>query len=96
MCTSDFHPSSPATCATCNKLIEATDISNQVLAAVDEARGGDDGRVKGWRTSRDARHVIVQLDLGWTRRLVVAVPHGGGEPEAIVKHSIFGSTKIKG
>ncbi|MGQ0764987.1 MAG: C-terminal helicase domain-containing protein [Gemmatimonadota bacterium] len=62
----------------------------------DEARGGDETRVKGWRVSRDARHVVVQLDLGWTRRLVVAVPHGGGAPEFIVRHSIFGSTTVKG
>jgi hypothetical protein len=79
-------------CATCAKLTDITgDLPDEVIAAVAEARGDDDSRVKRWRSARDARHVVVELDLGWTRRLVLAVPHGGGPVESVVSHSLLGS-----
>jgi hypothetical protein len=94
ICTSDF--SASGTCATCAKLADTGDLPDEILAAVAMARRGHEAKARGWRSARDANHVVVELDLGWMRRLVVAVPHGGGEAESIVAHSLFGSRKLIG
>jgi hypothetical protein len=92
VCTRDVGPSGDGLCATCLKLSDEADIPDEILAAVAKARGGSDAKVNRWRSARDARHVVVELDLGWTRRLVLAIPHGGGRAESAVSHSLFGST----
>lgn len=91
VCTNDFRPAGVTICATCSRLADVDDLPDEVLSSVAAARRGNETKVKRWRSARDARHVVVELDLGWTRRLVVAIPHGGGRAESIVTHSLFGS-----
>ncbi|HEX6533586.1 MAG TPA: hypothetical protein VF041_03260 [Gemmatimonadaceae bacterium] len=49
-----------------------------------------------WRLSRDATHTVVELDLGWTRRLVFTVRHGDARAETVVRHSVLGGRVVKG
>lgn len=96
VCTNDFRPATNQTCGTCGRLADVEDLSDAVLSSVAAARRGNETKVKRWRSARDARHVVVELDLGWTRRLVMAIPHGGGRAESVVSHSLFGSKNSSG
>ena len=77
------------------KLALATDPDDELIAAVVDLRGMDAGSPKSWKVSRDARHLVVELDLGWTRRLVMAVPHGESRAERAVNHSLLGSKILR-
>ncbi len=95
ICIADYRPGAPV-CATCSRLVEVDDLPNAILAAISHTIGDRASKVKRWRAARDARHAIVELGLRWTRRIVLAVPHGGGRPEAIVSHSILGRRVRRG
>ncbi len=95
VCTQDFSSTQPKTCATCAKLEPATDPDDELIAAAIELRGVDASSPKAWKIARDARHLIVELDLGWTRRLVLAVPHGQSRAERAVAHSAFRSRIVR-
>jgi hypothetical protein len=49
---------------------------------------------KRWKLARDLSHTIVELDLGWTRRLVFAVRHGDNVATKGRTHSAIGSKKL--
>jgi hypothetical protein len=89
-CASDM--ASGGRCATCSSLRVASDIPDDVIAAV--ARVSPDERVKERSIARDGSRFVVQLDLGWTRRMVVVVPHGAVEPSRVLRHSLFGSKQV--
>jgi hypothetical protein len=80
-------------CGTCRQLAEVVDPSDAVVTASVTANGGEPPKVKSWKVARDATHEMAELDLGWSRRLVLAVRHGDNVPEAVVRHSLLGSTK---
>jgi hypothetical protein len=80
-------------CATCRNLAPATDPTDALISAGITANGGEPAQAKSWRTARDAAHTVVELDLGWTRRLVFSVRHGDTVPQHIVRRSLFGARK---
>jgi len=90
VCTADT--SGGGRCATCASLHVADDIPDDVLAAV--ARVSPDGRVRERSIARDGSRFVVQLDLGWTRKIVVVVPHGAAEPSRAMRHSLLGSRQM--
>jgi len=90
VCTKDYSSGATRACATCRRLVEVTDVPDDILEAAMLARDGDSSRPKRWRMTRDSKHRIVELDLGWTRRLVVSVPHATVSPDTVVSHSILG------
>jgi hypothetical protein len=80
-------------CATCRGLAPTDEPSDALVAAAGEALGESRGRPKAWRTARDATHVVVEMDLGWTRRVVLAVRHGESVPEIVTRHSLLRGTR---
>lgn len=88
-------------CTTCRRLAALADPDDRLIMAAIAAQG--DGQpdaqgarglgVKAWRGARDATHTVVELDLGWTRRLVLAVRHGMDRADVIMSHSILGSRR---
>lgn len=76
VCVADLrNPSSPQKrCITCAQLKADADPDDHVIDAVVAALGGRQ-TPKRWRTARDATHTVVEVDLGWTRRVVLAVRH---------------------
>jgi hypothetical protein len=95
VCTRDYSAAHPRLCATCGKLTPVDDPDDELIAAAIELRGQDAASPKAWRLSRDTRHLIVELDLGWTRRIVMAVPHGQSRAERAVTHSALGSKTLR-
>ena len=94
VCVSDLTAGPKRICTTCAALADVSDPSDAIVQAAVAARG-DEGSPKRWRQARDATHMIVELDLGWTRRIVFAVRHGANEPAAVVRHSMLGTTVVK-
>lgn len=94
LCVRDFSASSPKTCATCAKLAYTMEIPDDILAASISVRG-DGGQPKGWRMARDAGHRVVDMDMGWTRRLTMSVPHGSSRADSVMAHSILGRRRIR-
>jgi hypothetical protein len=45
--------------------------------------------------ARDQTHVVVELDLGWSRRAVLTLRPGDAAPESVVRHSLVGSKRRK-
>lgn len=95
VCIDEYSAAHPRHCATCLRLAPADDPPDHVLNAVVELRGGDASPPKAWKIARDARHVIVQVDLGWSRRLTLSVPHGVDRAERAVATSILGSRVLR-
>jgi hypothetical protein len=66
---------------------------DDLLLHAAEAVLGDGGRPKSWKAARDATHRIVELEMGWTRRIVFAVRHGSERAEGVMRHSLLGSRR---
>jgi hypothetical protein len=79
-------------CRSCNRL-HAGEIPDQVLAAMSKLH--DRPAAREWLIARDASRYVVQLKLGWSRNLVLVVPHETGEVVRALKHSLLGSSNIK-
>ncbi len=92
ICRKDVHE---GRCRTCAKLADTTDPADELIQAALAANGGSPPRAKRWRTSRDASGTVVELDLGWTRRLVFGVPHGETAPATVVQHSALGTKRVR-
>jgi hypothetical protein len=54
----------------------------------------DDAKAKSWRAGRDATHRVVELDLGWTRRVVFTARHGSDVPDSVLRHSLLGTKRV--
>ena len=80
-------------CVTCGSLTRLDEPTDALLAAALVANAGEPPRAKAWASARDASHIVVQMDLGWTRRLVMSVRHGDTRPDTVVRHSLLGSSK---
>ncbi len=80
-------------CVTCRRLKDTDDPADELLHAAISANGGESPKPKAWRVARDAAGRVVELDLGWTRRLVFALPDGFTEATSVVRHSVMGSRK---
>jgi hypothetical protein len=79
-------------CATSGRLETATDMPDDVIAAVVRVSG--DVPPKERRIARDGTRFVVHLDLGWTRRLVITVPYGSAASTRVVRHSLLGSSEL--
>ena len=68
-------------------------LKRQVARQAAAATVVDGGRPKSWRVARDATHRVVELEMGWTRRIVFSVRHGSERPESVIRHSLLGSRR---
>lgn len=82
-----------ARCVTCRQMSDATDPAESILAAAIVANGGEPPVAKFWMIGRDAMHDVVDVDLGWSRRLVFSVRHSDNVPEFVMRHSLLGSSR---
>jgi hypothetical protein len=92
ICHSDLDTSIKR-CSTCKGLAPFVDPPDLLITAAIEANGGEPPTAKAWRSARDATHTVVELDLGWTRRLVFSVRHGDNVPQHVMRRSILGGRK---
>jgi hypothetical protein len=74
-------------CLTCTRLAPATDVADELIAAAVRLTRGR--RARGWAVARDESRHVVQVDFGWTRRIVLSVPHGSAEATAGMAHSLL-------
>ena len=97
VCTADLGQLEPARqarrCATCAQLTAVSDPPPAVVAAARTASGGESKASRTWRMARDRSHLVVELDLGLTRKTVFTLRHGDTVPDSIVKHSVLGSKR---
>jgi len=80
-------------CSTCLQLKDDADPADSLIAAGIGANGGEPPKAKTWKTGRDGTHTVVELDLGWTRRLVFVVRHGDSVAQGSVRHSLLGRSR---
>ena len=82
-------------CRTCARLIPVADLEEDLILAAVAANGGEPAKAKEWRVAQDAGGKVVQLDLGWTRRLTFTVQHGDAQPQTVVRQSLMGRKRIR-
>src|SRR6266704_463091 len=92
-CTADLSRESRR-CVTCAQLAAVTDPPDAVVTAALAATGGEP-KSRRWRVARDRSHLVVEVDLGLRRKVVVTVRHGDDAPDSVVKHSLLGSKRRK-
>lgn len=80
-------------CTTCTQLREVAELPDAIIDAVASAMASKP-TPKRWRLARDATHTVVDLDLGWTRRVVMAVRHGENVANSGMSHSALGARKL--
>ena len=93
ICFSDFK-SMRSNCLTCSQLAEVAEPSEELAAAVAKALDSEQ-RPSHWKTARDATHTIVEVHLGWTRRVVLLVRHSDNVAEIGKIHSGISGRKFK-
>ncbi|HEX4600114.1 MAG TPA: hypothetical protein VH116_01875 [Gemmatimonadales bacterium] len=95
VCTMDLGAPDPSSqvrrCSTCAQLAVVSDPPEALVAAALKATGGQRKSGRRWRMARDRSHLVMELDLGLTRKTVFTVRHGSDEPDSVVKHSLLGS-----
>jgi hypothetical protein len=84
-----------AKCLTCRRLEEVAEPTELLIEAAIVANGGEVPKARTWRTAQDGSGTVVELELGWTKRLVLFVPHGEGRPRTVVQHHLFGSKRMR-
>jgi hypothetical protein len=96
VCIADLrNPNNPQKkCVTCSQLRETSEPDDHVIDAVAAALGGRQ-KPKRWRTARDATHTVVEVDLGWTRRLVLAVRHADNVADTGRRRSAIRSRALR-
>jgi hypothetical protein len=80
---------------TCGQLASTSEPPDSVVAASVAANGGEPLKGGDWRVARDAGHLIAEVALGWSRKLVFSVRHGETTPDTVVRHSVLGSSRKK-
>lgn len=93
VCVRDFD-ATQSWCITCARMRELTDPPETLLAAVTAAVGRRP-TPKRWRSARDATHTVVEVDLGWRKRLVLAVRHDSNAASTGLIHTAMGAQKLK-
>ncbi len=88
-------PSREPRCATCRHLTAVADPSESLIGASIVANGGQPTTGKSWKVATDATHDVVEIDLGWSRRLVFAVRHSDTTPEFVMRQSLLGSSRVR-
>jgi hypothetical protein len=82
-------------CSTCAQLAAIADPPDEVVTAARAVTRGEPKSSRAWRMARDRSHLVVELDLGLTRKTVFTVRHGDSVPDGVVKHSLLGSKRRK-
>jgi hypothetical protein len=94
VCTADLG-GEPRRCSTCAQLVAVAEPPAEVVRAARAATGGGPRSARAWRMARDETHVVVELDLGWSRKAVFTLRPGEAVPESVVRHSLVGSKRRK-
>ena len=94
VCTADLARQARR-CATCAQLAAIADPPEEVVTAARAVAGGVPKASRAWRMARDRRHIVVEIDLGFSRKAVFTLRHGTTAPESVVKHSLLGSKRRK-
>jgi hypothetical protein len=94
VCIEEF-PSRERTCVTCSRLVRVTDPDDDLMTAALEANGGEPVSAKSWEVNQDAGHRVVNLRLGWARRLVFTVRHGDASPDTVMRHGWLGTKRLR-
>jgi hypothetical protein len=92
VCVSDMN-AAHSRCGTCAQLRDVSEPADNLITAAANALG-DRPTPKRWRTARDATHTVLELDLGWTRRVVLAVRHGDNVASSGLTHSAIGAKRL--
>ena len=92
VCVTDLN-AAHSRCGTCAQLRDVAEPPDNLVTAVASVLG-DKQTPKRWRAARDATHTVVELDLGWTRRMVLAIRHGDNVASYGLTHSAIGSKRI--
>ena len=82
-------------CSTCAQLVAIADPPDEVVTAARAVTRGEPKSSRAWRMARDRSHLVVELDLGLTRKTVFTVRHGDTVPDSVLKHSLLGSKRRK-
>jgi len=93
VCVTDMN-AAHSRCGTCAQLRDIREPPDHLVHALASALG-DHPTPKRWRAARDATHTVLEVDLGWTRRAVLAVRHGENVASIGLTHSAIGSKKIR-
>jgi len=74
-------------CVTCAQLAVSSETSDAaVVAAALAASDGAPKTTRSWRIARDVTHSVVELDLGRSKKTVVALRHGDLVADSVVQH----------
>jgi len=92
VCTTDLVRQS-GRCATCVQLAAIAEPPEEVVSAARAVTGGGPKASRAWRMARDRSHIVVEIDLGFSRRAVFTLRPGTTAPESVVKHSLLGSKR---
>lgn len=82
-------------CTSCRKLAETPDPTDEMLGAVAEATGSETDGARVWRMAVDAEHTVIELPLGWRRRVVLTLRHGDTVAESVIQHGFFGQKRLR-
>ncbi|MCL4214480.1 MAG: hypothetical protein KJZ74_11225 [Gemmatimonadales bacterium] len=82
-------------CTTCRKLETTAEPSDEVLAAIAEAAREETETAKEWRVAVDGGHTVVEVPLGWRRRVVLTLRHGEQRAETVVQHGLIGRRRVR-
>lgn len=80
-------------CRTCARLAADENPDERLISSALYANGGEPPGRGSWKTARDAAHTVVEINFGWSRKLVFSVPHLDSKPTTVVRHSLFGSKR---
>lgn len=82
-------------CTSCRKLAETSEPTDEMLGAVAEATGSETENAKIWRMAVDAEHTVIELPLGWRRRVVLTLRHGDTVAESVIQHGMFARKRLR-
>lgn len=82
-------------CTSCRKLAETAEPTDEMIGAVAEATGSETESARVWRMAVDAAHTVIELPLGWRRRVVLTLRHGDTIAQSVIQHGIFGKKRLR-
>ena len=82
-------------CTSCRKLAETSEPTDEMISAVAEATGSETENARTWRMAVDAEHTVIELPLGWRRRVVLTLRHGDTIAQSVIQHGLFGRKRLR-
>jgi hypothetical protein len=92
VCLGDFS-GARGRCSTCARLTVTDAPSEAVIAAVATVLGRPAAPAR-WKTASDAEHTVVEVDVGWKRRVVFIVRHGEKVSSGGKDHTLVGAKAL--